>query len=502
MKRLKIFKKENFIFPTQLRNFLIDDPILDYFKYQKHNYPKDSNENHQVEIMQRGIDYENYIVSKLNVINVQDKYSNMDYDSFFYTKELLDKKTEIIYQGFILDENQQIAGYPDLIIRKDIFKNLYNISINSDYAIVDIKHSTLELTKDGMLSNSKRYLPYKSQVYLYSKIFNFEGFIYGRKVIQNKQMLDRNIVKIEFTPELISKTEEAIEWVKKVKNHTLNPKEIHCNMKNHSDYPWRTAKTILAKKTNNLTQYWGINNKMAKEMNGYSNREVRETIGMVQNETKKELMMNIFCTNQGVPRPIEFSLLSDEEYYFVDFEFINSSSLNFEKETINHLYMIGVGWYDKEWKYKCFIPQKLTLEKEKENLIEFINFVKNKKCMHWSNAEPSLFKKLCLIFELENTIEWIDLLKIFKETKFSRKGLKNFGLKNVAKSLYQKGDIKTLWADDIYDGLGANKLIKENLVENFREIKDLDKVIFYNEIDCKVLYEILEYLKDSVKIIK
>jgi hypothetical protein len=353
-----------------------------------------------------------------------------------------------------------------------------------------------------MLSNSKRYLPYNSQVYLYSKIFNFEGFIYGRKVIQNKQMLDRNIVKIEFTPELISKTEEAIEWVKKVKNHTLNPKEIHCNMKNHSDYPWRTAKTILAKKTNNLTQYWGINNKMAKEMNGYSNREVRETIGMVQNETKKELMMNIFCTNQGVPRPIEFSLLSDEEYYFVDFEFINSSSLNFEKETINHLYMIGVGWYDKEWKYKCFIPQKLTLEKEKENLIEFINFVKNKKCMHWSNAEPSLFKKLCLIFELENTIEWIDLLKIFKETKFSRKGLKNFGLKNVAKSLYQKGDIKTLWADDIYDGLGANKLIKENLVENFREIKDLDKVIFYNEIDCKVLYEILEYLKDSVKIIK
>jgi len=499
MKRFKCFRKEDFIFPTQLRNFLIDDPILDYFKYQKHDYPKDLEENHQVDIMQRGIEFENFVVSKLNVINVQDKFPQMDYDAFFYTTELLNKKAEIIYQGFILDENLKIAGLPDLIIRKDIFKNLYNINIDSDYAVVDIKHSTLELTKDGNLSNSKKYWPYKSQVYLYSKIFNFEGFLYGRKVVQNKQILDTNLVKVHFTPDVIEKTDQAIEWIKKIKNHVLKPEEIHCNMKNHSDYPWRTAKTILAKKTNNLTQYWGISNQMAKEMNDYSKREVRETIGAIKNETKRDLAMNIYCSNQGIPKPIEFSLLSDEEYFFVDFEFINSSVFNFEKETFNHLYMIGVGWFDEKWNYKCFIPETLTLEKEKENLEEFIKFVGNKKCMHWSNAEPSLFNKLCQNFQIENTLEWIDLLKIFKETKYSKKGLKNFGLKSVAKSLYQNGQIKTFWADDIYDGLGANKLIKDNFQEDFRQIKDLDKVIYYNEIDCRVLFEILGYLKDSVK---
>ena len=83
------------------------------------------------------------------------------------------------------------------------------------------------------------------------------------------------------------------------------------------------------------------------------------------------------------------------------------------------------------------------------------------------------------------------------------KGAYGLGLKQIAKALKRHGAIETTWENGPTDGMGAmvgawraNFLAKEeglNLVEY-----DIMKLIGkYNEVDCRVMQEILYYIRDK-----
>ena len=67
----------------------------------------------------------------------------------------------------------------------------------------------------------------------------------------------------------------------------------------------------------------------------------------------------------------------------------------------------------------------------------------------------------------------------------------NYGIKEIAKGLYQKKIIKNKWAIDM-TGNDTMLLLWTNS-NNDKTI--IDKIINYNKSDCVILYDIVKYLK-------
>ena len=80
------------------------------------------------------------------------------------------------------------------------------------------------------------------------------------------------------------------------------------------------------------------------------------------------------------------------------------------------------------------------------------------------------------------------------------RGALGFGLKPVAKALHSHGLIETLWGDGPTDGLGA--MVGAWWCEQAREgktLRDLDlmsEIVRYNEVDCRVMMEVVRYLRE------
>ena len=124
---------------------------------------------------------------------------------------------------------------------------------------------------------------------------------------------------------------------------------------------------------------------------------------------------------------------------------------------------------------------------------------------HWGNIEKNMYSKLINKYNINNELKlnnWIDLLSIFKNNSIISKGMLNFGLKEVTKSFYGNKFIKTKYDTSVMDGVDAmikafdeyNKFSKNN---NY--VIDLGEIKKYNNIDCKVIWEILTHLRTIYK---
>ena len=118
------------------------------------------------------------------------------------------------------------------------------------------------------------------------------------------------------------------------------------------------------------------------------------------------------------------------------------------------------------------------------------------KVYHWSHAEVSSYNKAIKRHGVRNKIFWVDLLKVFKNEPITIKGCKNFSLKSVARTLKEHGYIKTMWDNTYADGMAVLVSIGQN--NNINNASMIYDIIKYNEIDCKVLSEILEYLRTHI----
>ena len=99
-------------------------------------------------------------------------------------------------------------------------------------------------------------------------------------------------------------------------------------------------------------------------------------------------------------------------------------------------------------------------------------------------------------------VNWFDFLNsVFKVEPVLVKDSFNFGLKSIAKAMYKNQMIDTVWKDGPVDGLGAmvgawwcNNKIK-NSSEALSDIELMQQIASYNEVDCKVMMEIVTYLR-------
>ena len=113
--------------------------------------------------------------------------------------------------------------------------------------------------------------------------------------------------------------------------------------------------------------------------------------------------------------------------------------------------------------------------------------------------ETSVLAVRQLIEQFDSNIIWVDICDVFQKEPIVIKGSFRFKLKHIGNAFYNNGLIKTKWNDDeMSDGFRA--MIKA--IELYREENNMNntnryfkKIIDYNEVDCKVIWEIVKYLR-------
>jgi len=342
---------------TKLRNFFMKDPLLDYLNVygEKFGFHKDDkSENvYQEHIMQRGQDFEKYVMEylipklkKMTFVNVAIHHPDgFNEEGVNETISHMKRGTDVIYQGFLLDKELGIFGYPDLLIRADKLSELFNVYPECDiqdtrrdklafpylYVVVDIKLSTIEFCKSGTISNNKLMMVYSSQLFIYNKILEnllferteietpfFQPNVFllsSRLKIADKIIVDgkntiakidlNNDIKVEreakdedkdVKKDFAGEVRKALNWLKEMYKNgeswdLLKPsrKELRPNMKNKVDYPWRSVKSILAKQQKSLSDCPGISHEVSIAI-AEKRKTIEQHISEIKNPKKRRFM--------------------------------------------------------------------------------------------------------------------------------------------------------------------------------------------------------------------
>lgn len=356
----------------------------------------------------------------------------------------------------------------------------------------------------------------------------------------------------EFDSKYIDETVDAINWVRSVridghKWSLINPimKELYPNASNTHDSTWVDIKKDLIKINHEITRIWkvGVKNRniaLSKGIKKYSDKRLNSEIlelgkGKTAGIVDKILEINNKSKTLVLPKkitytPYDWKTKTPVDFY-VDFETVSGYLKNLDDDEIrlknskiesNILFMIGVGHIENnKWIYKCFNMKELTFKEEERVTDEFIKYLSNvtkkldpennylPKLYHWSPAEPTVFKSVSRRnnFKWDNfeyNYAWVDLCNIFMKIPIVIKGAFNFKLKEVANACYENKIIKTKWADGgLSSGIGAmlegmkyyEKVADETLDDNDKKI--FQSIVEYNEVDCKVMWEIIEYLRSK-----
>lgn len=212
--------------------------------------------------------------------------------------------------------------------------------------------------------------------------------------------------------------------------------------------------------------------------------------------------------------------------------------------------------HEKGWEFICLYLSKFNLKNEMEMFRIFFQFIivremiartiydsKNQsmksKMFHWTEAEIRFLrrgmnrmksgdyakyymenKKLnfvninndkkiterevqcelnSLINKFNQNVIWIDMCKIFEKEPIVIKGSYRFKLKHIGNAFYKNNLIDTKWDDGaMSDGframLEAIKLYRSDEVMSYDHHLYKD-IILYNEVDCRVIWEIVRYLR-------
>jgi hypothetical protein len=215
---------------------------------------------------------------------------------------------------------------------------------------------------------------------------------------------------------------------------------------------------------------------------------------------------------------------------FVDFETTQNLSLDASLTGPSNIFMVGIVYRDistQEYLYKCFHANDLSQQEEQRIFLEFHEFVwkfvkkKKKKrklilpdLICWSPAERTFYNAAfrkhgnkVLEAGYSKIENWCDMLKVFRDEPITIRGSLNFSLKSIAKAFHKHGFIKTIWDEsDCMDGMSAMVLALkcyksvskgERLLGPSKDIMVLPTMKMireYNEVDCRVLQEIMTYL--------
>lgn len=424
------------------------------------------------------------------------------------------------------------------------------LGIKYHYRVIDIKNHRLKFNVDNLtIRNNHSIKPFKTQITLYNiAIGEMQGYIpnkcyiLGNGWIVNKTVNKRKIVLKSDNPfdrlgiiDLDKKDKsynklslENINWLNKLynsKNWTHNPPSnnyIYPNMCNKLNGNYYNLKKTVAKKLNEITLIWNCSyqNRLNAFNNGITSwkdeRCTSKMLGIKGKVTSKKIdeMLNFHRS----AKKISINKIKNNNSnwknqnkctVYIDFETISNFLLKSDNKSNikdnDFIFMVGIGWQlpncDK-WNFKCLYANEIKLPEEERIMNEMNVILRDlekrfgiSNVVHWSNAEPVIYNKVIKKYNLDN-IRWFDLMTFFKNNKILIKDCFNFGLKSVATKMSDYKMIKTNWNNNKFsNGLDAMYNSWKSYINNSNINESLKEVIEYNEIDCKTMFEILNYFR-------
>ena len=213
--------------------------------------------------------------------------------------------------------------------------------------------------------------------------------------------------------------------------------------------------------------------------------------------------------------------------FYVDYETVSDLDDDFTR--IPHkngqplIFMIGCGHIEaSKWRFRCFVAERLSTACEADVINQWLIHMKTiqetvapnlkPRVFHWSHAETSnlrdaynsAVKRHPQHAAAWSEPNWFDFLKqVMRAQPVVVRGALAFGLKPVAQAMYKHHLIASRWEIGPTDGLGAmvgawrcareaaDKGVQLGHIPLMRDIQQ------YNEIDCKVMMEVIGYLREA-----
>lgn len=348
---------------------------------------------------------------------------------------------------------------------------------------------------------------------------------------------------------LAAAVDEATGWIRKVRKKGAawdvvpepSVPELRPNMGNTSDQPWHAAKQRIGRELEDLTMLWqvGVGKRRDANRRGIYRWTdpacTAQSVGVNGNATAP-ILDALLDTNRSTEGPLVrparvaaaepvWREVPPLEFY-VDFETVTDLGDDFSRIPIRGgqpmIFMIGCGHVEQgQWKFSCFTADSLTSDAEARIIEDWLShmaevrrrtgaFMEEPRCFHWSHAETSSLETAYNSAVARHPDRswlrpnWFDLLKhVIKAEPVVVKGAFGFGLKSIANAMNSHGLISTRWEAGVADGLGAMVgawwCAREagNLGVSLAEIPLMKEIANYNEIDCKVMMEIVEYLRSK-----
>lgn len=342
---------------------------------------------------------------------------------------------------------------------------------------------------------------------------------------------------------------EAAEWVRRVRREgqhwAVLPEpsvpELYPNSGSARDTSWHHAVKRIAEELEDLTLLWNVAG--AGRRSGHAagiyrwtdSKLTPQSVG-VTGSAKAATLTKIIDVNRAAAGPLveppkiraareDWHDVGPLEFY-VDFETVSDLaddlSLLPERGGQTLIFMIGCGHVENgRWSFESFVVDTLTEEQEADIIDGWLSHMEavrhrlapgsvSAKLIHWSPAEVTNFETAYNSARKRHegknwpTLQWFDFLRrVMQGEPVVVKGAMAFGLKAVAKAMHEQGLIDTLWGDGPTDGLGAmvaawwchDKARKTGQVMS--QIDLMGEVAQYNEVDCKVMMEIVRYLREN-----
>lgn len=427
------------------------------------------------------------------------------------------------------------------------------------YVVVDIKFTTLKLNKNGDLGSSGSSKAYKVQLYIYNRALGVSqgyvpprAFLLGRGWVQDKERGNgcmERLAYVEHTgefrggPSLAELADEAVEWRRRLGTdgnqwQALREPSVPQLRPNAGGDPgsWKSAVQRIVAESDDLTRLIFVSpaNRVSAFDQGFTRWTdpdlTIEALG-VTGAAQGPRLQAVLDVNRGAGPPVQPAVVDaardqwhvpGDVEFFVDFETVSDLDDDFasipRRGGLPLIFMVGCGHLENgEWRFTCFTADELSEECELAVLQEWFDHMASVTERLAPGSEPTVFHwaqhertelRAAMARHTEAaatwpTLSWFDFLsQVMQAEPVAVRGAFNFGLKEVANALHSLGLIDVSWQSGPADGQGAmvgawwcQHQIDDNSAHKLQDLKFMQEIEDYNEIDCKVMMAIITYLR-------
>lgn len=479
------------------------------------------------------------------------------------SKGAMQEGIQLIASPFLVDSVRRVTARPDFLIRVDVLGRLFeeppDLEETREYVVMNLRLGRITLNARGRMKTDASLAVHRARLFLCNCALAelvgeapTYGLLVGRgwqqaigeEEVRGSGCLDKAGVVDLSSPKRENEVADALQWVRRLRREggewSVFPSpsipELRPNAGNRYDFPWHRAKIEIAERLKDPILLWNVgadkrDRALANGITTYDHPEASaEVFGLTHPDKIRVLDALLHVVRNphlgvqpshveaarevwGEPQALEF---------FVDFETVNNSDDDFARFPQAGgqplIFMVGCGHMEHGvWKFENFIAERATEGAEAKVIADWLHHMESTRlrlaphlarpiCFHWSAAEDNTFRGQYDSFRKRHPEfsgedpNWFDFLaRVIRAEPVIVPGALGFGLKALAKAMFNLGHVQVLWDEGPSDGLGAMvgawrayARCGDRPVSSDPLMQGIAK---YNNIDCLAMQQIIDWLR-------